>query len=196
MKKNGFTLIELLIVIAIILILISIALPNFLEAQIRAKVVRMRGDARSMAIAAISYRGDFGKYPIPNEDFYKGNPDWICRQGRLTTPIKYIQSLPKDIFRTPHAHNMNDLFDFEVKGGIPDDWFVQDPRNPLVKNGIDVYIRSWGPDRNQEYPFAGSYDGLAHRSRGWSTTEDVYSATNGTVSRGDLWGLLPGPIYY
>ncbi|MCE7906723.1 MAG: prepilin-type N-terminal cleavage/methylation domain-containing protein, partial [Candidatus Omnitrophica bacterium COP1] len=31
-KKAGFTLIELLIVIAIILILISIALPNFLEA--------------------------------------------------------------------------------------------------------------------------------------------------------------------
>ncbi|MBW7937580.1 MAG: prepilin-type N-terminal cleavage/methylation domain-containing protein, partial [Candidatus Omnitrophica bacterium] len=38
-KKAGFTLIELLIVIAIILILISIALPNFLEAQMRAKVV-------------------------------------------------------------------------------------------------------------------------------------------------------------
>ncbi|MBE7490114.1 prepilin-type N-terminal cleavage/methylation domain-containing protein [bacterium] len=35
---SGFTLIELLIVIAIILILISIALPNFLEAQLRAKV--------------------------------------------------------------------------------------------------------------------------------------------------------------
>ena len=196
MKKNAFTLIELLIVIAIILILISIALPNFLEAQLRAKVVRMRGDVRSMAIAAISYRGDFGKYPIPGDPFYKGEADWVYRQQRLTTPIQYIKTLPRDIFRTPHAHNMNDLFDFEVKGGIPDTWFVQDPKAPLIKNGIDVYIRSWGPDRKQEYPYVGSDDGLTHRSRGWSTTEDVYSPTNGSVSRGDLWGLLPGPIYF
>ncbi len=36
--RTGFTLIELLIVIAIILILIAIALPNFMEAQMRAKV--------------------------------------------------------------------------------------------------------------------------------------------------------------
>ncbi|MBK7496274.1 MAG: prepilin-type N-terminal cleavage/methylation domain-containing protein [Candidatus Omnitrophica bacterium] len=37
LNTRGFTLIELLIVIAIILILIGIALPNFLEAQVRAR---------------------------------------------------------------------------------------------------------------------------------------------------------------
>lgn len=42
-NRPGFTLIELLIVIAIILILIAIALPNFLEAQIRAKVTKAKG---------------------------------------------------------------------------------------------------------------------------------------------------------
>lgn len=52
---KGFTLIELLIVIAIILILIAIALPNFLEAQIRAKVVRAKGEIRTIAIAMDSY---------------------------------------------------------------------------------------------------------------------------------------------
>ncbi|KXK39104.1 MAG: Fimbrial protein precursor [Candidatus Hinthialibacteria bacterium OLB16] len=49
--KRGFTLIELLIVIAIILILISIALPNFLEAQMRAKVARVRSEFRSIEAA-------------------------------------------------------------------------------------------------------------------------------------------------
>ncbi len=54
-KKRGFTLIELLIVIAIILILIAIALPNFLEAQIRARVTKANGELRSIATALFDY---------------------------------------------------------------------------------------------------------------------------------------------
>ena len=60
----GFTLIELLIVIAIILILIAIALPNFLEAQTRAKVTRAEADIRNLATAIEFFRTEYSNYPV------------------------------------------------------------------------------------------------------------------------------------
>ena len=62
-KQHGFTLIELLIVVAIIAILAAIAVPNFLEAQTRAKISRVRADHRTIATGLEVYKVDTNKYP-------------------------------------------------------------------------------------------------------------------------------------
>ena len=61
-RRKAFTLIELLIVVAIIAILAAIAVPNFLEAQVRAKVSRVKNDMRTGATGLEAYAVDYGKY--------------------------------------------------------------------------------------------------------------------------------------
>jgi len=57
--RRGFTLIELLIVIAIILILIAIALPNFMNARIRAKVLETQANFKTIDEAIHFYANDY-----------------------------------------------------------------------------------------------------------------------------------------
>jgi len=101
-SKYGFTLIELLIVVAIIAILAAIAVPNFLEAQTRAKVSRVKADQRSIAIAAEAYFVDYNTYPASVQ--FSGNSTRVLfggiPAGSMTTPIAFMTSLPGDPFST------------------------------------------------------------------------------------------------
>lgn len=102
MKLRAFTLIELLIVVAIIAILAAIAVPNFLEAQTRAKVSRCKADMRSCVTALESYRVDSNKYP-PMFDSTGGGALFVRIPNYLTTPIAYMTSLVYDPFVTDKA---------------------------------------------------------------------------------------------
>lgn len=112
--KKGFTLIELLIVVAIIGILAAIAIPNFLNAQVRAKVSRARADLKTVATSLELYRVDFNSYPTYHYSDYKisaiefhiggevpgfgvPDPNWNGKNP-LTSPISYMSSMPKDPF--------------------------------------------------------------------------------------------------
>ena len=147
---NGFTLIELLIVVAIISILSSIAVPNFLEAQTRAKVSRAKADMASMATALEIYAIDRNTYP------HRRNPNWEAGAYApllstkmndlkvLTTPISYMVKVPADIFEStvPVPLNTIDYFDEEQTNILARK--IQ-PCNPKVSVNLWLLL-SVGPD--------------------------------------------------
>lgn len=188
---RAFTLIELLIVVAIIAILAAIAVPNFLEAQVRAKVSRLKADMRSICVAIESYRVDHTAYPAD---------PWPYALNVITTPVSYITAIPKDDFARKASVNwgyppLDSWYINKEDGYSPsetdgrsavDGWDLWDPPRQnfaygLISPGPDIL---WEWDRRDNYP-DGRYVGDAL----------YYDGTNGTVSQGDMIVYGPGNVY-
>ena len=175
-RKTGFTLIELLIVIAIILILIAIALPNFLEAQIRARVTKAKGEMRSIHLAMDSYFLEWGIYPAEHER----DTNFRLQRGLtwLTSPIAYITSLPEDPFSEFGVDKERGFVVTYETGGL-------EPRTGFCPTCMVTWMMfSNGPDQKQGI-------NAAEATVGQNVMN--YSATNGTKSTGSIyrWGGDP-----
>ena len=182
-RTPGFTLIELLIVVAIIAILAAIAVPNYLEAQVRSKVARVRTDMRSGATAVEAYRVDNAQYPV-------GIQFWVWVGGvtdsdlytplawqPLTTPVAYITTMLQDPFTQTHAGGLGHWSWLHLET------YENAELRQAYAQGREAYelgfhwsIKSFGPAR---WPPVGGADALLPGRIDW-----LYDATNGTKSEG------------
>ncbi len=171
----GFTLIELLIVVAIIAILAAIAVPNFLEAQTRAKVGRCQADLRSMATAMEMYYLDNRKYPPYQDPWGRGGQSrW--RLNHLSTPVAYISSIPSDVFASEQADPVSWAWhlDSYIYAEMSDWGLWNRSYKEAADRGQKWFLVSRGPNL--------LHDALTNTSN----NETTYDPTNGTKSRGDV----------
>ncbi len=197
MMKKGFTLIELLIVVAIIGILAAIAVPNFLNAQMRAKVARVVSDMKALGMAEEQYRLDRGQFTFDGDCGLDGAE--YKSYYPLTTPIAYISSVPSDSFSAlePKFENMQTIkkglkpmFEYTSRVSFGPNGTSQCINSTAVYNmlgayGIEYIMTSLGPDADQDYPWGtDGAQGLRDHKAGF-----IYEPSNGLTSNGNIFVL-------
>jgi len=100
---SGFTLIELMIVVAIIGILATIAIPSYRQSILKAREAVLKQDLFTMRDLLDQYRADKGKYPATLKD--------------LVTAT-YLRTVPVDPI-TQSASTWQEIID-ETDGGVFD----------------------------------------------------------------------------
>ncbi|MGI8905983.1 MAG: hypothetical protein ACR2IE_05775 [Candidatus Sumerlaeaceae bacterium] len=182
-------------VVAIIAILALIALPNFLDAQVRSKVSRARADMRTVVTAVEAYAADQTNYAPPIS--YLGAGPYTVEDPaqdefeafvpmRMTTPVAYLTSLPSDPFwiegRAEHPPRVTFHYSEQKNNTEMEETretFIQDRMEKLGAGAAEncrYFLASHGPDLKDP---SGS-------------SAVLYDPTNGTVSPGDLYYFGPG----
>jgi len=180
-KGAGFTLIELLIVVAIIGVLAAIAVPNFLNAQMRAKVARAQSDMKTIGTALEMYNMDNGAYPTwrwarvaGSGDFFHPN---VIRFYRLTTPVSYLSSIPNDPF--VQELNKDDFEQWGIAYDYVNGWNDDGTWRPSGWGHV-WRLNSWGPDGINDW------GGQRYHDCPDGVPDFQYQASNGLTSRGDI----------
>lgn len=208
--KKGFTLIELLIVVAIIAILAAIAVPNFLEAQTRAKVSRTKADMRSLVTALETYNIDHNSYPsdagnqpigtgIMRRPYTPYNPLANYTIGfELSTPVAYITSMQAfvDPFR---AHRAAEYALQAATKGREVYAFTNNTYRARLADGalrtalldkadrVGAYVlASAGPDKLINNNYQSTVDYRSGTAGNAFPLGRNYDASNGTISVGDI----------
>jgi general secretion pathway protein G len=116
-RQGGFTLLELMTIIVIIGILVTLAVPSYRGAVVKAREAVLRHDLFTIRDVLDQYRGDQGKYPPTLNDLVKAG----YLRAVPVDPITLSNSTWQEIMETTEGgvfdvHSGSDLV---ASTGIP-----------------------------------------------------------------------------
>ena len=170
-EKKKSPVVVAIIVISIVVVfglcfiglLAAIAVPNFLQAQVQARVARTKADMRTMAVATEAYNIDNDQYPGAFETVIPTRELSI-----LSSPISYVT-------------NSNAMDPFSDTGDSLK-YYRFDNRNTDLP---DYIFYSVGPDTIDDFPLDSAGRMLPITSRA-DLVKLEYDPSNGTVSHGNI----------
>lgn len=187
---KGFTIVELLIVIAIISIITAIAVPNFMSANIRAKVSGAKSEMGSIAITLEDYKIDKGVYPLQTDSGL--DPDEIADAGS-SIGASTVAGLGKLIY--PTTSDTIEVYLSKIPGDPfnnkgEEDWNgttgAHNHHYSYFTSGDQCWaLMSWGPDRNSQV------ESYTEAKNAVNNGTDLYNQDEGITSGGDI--IIIGP---
>ena len=130
----GFTLVELLAVIAVIAILAGLLLPAIRNARLKAKVVKVHAELKSLGDGLEMYFNMFEKYPPARKGCTTNQGDYNTFPQEVVT-ARCVDFIPEDIF------NKGQKYKYTAPGpGWVNGW----PQN------VVVYVPKGYPDNQGE----------------------------------------------
>ena len=105
-KQKGFSLLELLIVVAVILIIAAIAIPNLMGARMSANEASAVGSIRTVNMACVTYSSTYAQ----------GFPPALSNLG----PSAFADSTAADLIDASLMSETKSGYDFVYVAGAPD----------------------------------------------------------------------------
>lgn len=195
--KKGFTLIELLIVFAIIGILAAIAIPNFMNAAVKARIAKTHSNFRTIRDALFNYNIDNHSFSLVNSSGGNQLNGFVFHH--LTTPVPYLSSIriAFDDFGTEWVidedvslHLRYYDYMFSVQSFDSKKTGSQQIFNTTISQSDAFLLTSLGPDQERSYKtriaLIWNFPNAILKLHESHFKPYTYSTSNGLFSDGDL----------